>query len=68
MSAAMPAASLTPEIIAERIAHFGPLKAGAHDPNDEACVMEVVSWVAGEKWSDIRLAMSGDCGVPALLE
>ena len=44
--------TLTSEAIAERIAHFGPLKAGKHDPNGEACVMEAVSWVAGEKWSD----------------
>jgi hypothetical protein len=44
--------TLTPEIIVERIAHFGPLKAGAHKPNGEACIMEVAAFVAGEPWSD----------------
>ena len=36
----------------ERLAHFGPLAAGAHEPNGKACVMEAVSFVAGEPWSD----------------
>lgn len=38
--------------IKERIAHFGPLKPGSHAPNGDACVMEVVAFVAGEPWSD----------------
>ena len=38
--------------IIERLAHFGPLKSGAHPPNGEACVMEAVAFVAGEPWSD----------------
>ena len=42
---------LTPELIAERIKHFGPLKAGTHEPNGDACVMEAVAFVAGEPWS-----------------
>lgn len=46
------APTLTPEIIVERIAHFGPLKAGSHEPNGEACIMEVAAFVAGEPWSD----------------
>ena len=43
---------LSAEVIAERIAHFGPLASGAHEPNGEACVMEAVAFVAGEPWSD----------------
>jgi hypothetical protein len=40
------------DTIAERLAHFGPLKSGWHEPNGEACVMEAVAFVAGEPWSD----------------
>ena len=36
----------------ERLAHFGPLAAGAHEPNGKACAMEAVAFVAGEPWSD----------------
>ena len=43
---------LSAEVIAERIAHFGPLASGSHQPNGEACVMEAVAFVAGEPWSD----------------
>src|SRR6185312_1080415 len=32
---------------------LGPLKRGAHEgPDDGACIMEAVAYVAGEKWSD----------------
>src|SRR6185312_7529546 len=32
---------------------LGPLKSGAHKgPDDGACIMEAVAYVAGEKWSD----------------
>ena len=42
----------TAEEINERLEHIGPLQAGAHDPNGQACVMEAVAFVAGEPWSD----------------
>ena len=42
------------------------LKRGAHDPPDngivDACVMEVVSYVAGEPWSDSPQCASGVIG------
>jgi hypothetical protein len=43
-----------PTIDTARLAKITTLKSGSHKPNDgkNACVMELVSWVAGEPWSD----------------
>ena len=48
----------------ERLAALPPLSKGAHEDEDEgACVMEAVSYVAGEPWSD-----NPACACPVISE
>ena len=49
----MPATAAAPTLDLTKLDALGPLKAGAHpSPDLGACVMEAVSYVAGEPWSD----------------
>ncbi|GGG51478.1 hypothetical protein GCM10010964_43360 [Caldovatus sediminis] len=56
------AAAAAPTLDLTKLDALGPLKAGAHPgPDAGACVMEALSYVAGEPWSD-----SPDCCCPVI--
>ena len=67
----MPATAETAPIIDfDRLSQITALDSGSHDDLDDgACVMEAVAYVAREPWSDpSAMRLSGDRGVPAILE